>query len=82
MVNKRYVLCSRRVTMATTVRVSEETRDRLDRYMESVGVTSYEEAITRLLRGTETESAFGSMPGWGRWSKLDRFRSRSDDSAG
>lgn len=67
--------------MATTVQVSEETRDRLEQYKESVGVTTYEEAIIRLLRSTETESAFESMPGWGRWSDSDRMRARSDDGS-
>lgn len=65
--------------MATTVQVSKETRDRLEQYKESVGAATYEEAIVRLLRGTETESAFGSMQGWGRWSESDRLRARSDD---
>lgn len=65
--------------MATTVQVSEETKDRLERYKESVGAATYEEAIARLLRGTETESAFGSIAGWGPWTDDDRFRARSDD---
>ncbi len=65
--------------MATTVQVSEETRARLAQYKESIGAETYEEAILRLLRGTESESAFGSMAGWGSWSEADRLRARSDD---
>lgn len=65
--------------MATTVQMSEETRERLARYKEAIGAATYEEAIVRLLRGTETESAFGSMSGWGSWSEEDRLRTRSDD---
>ncbi|MEF8839766.1 MAG: hypothetical protein V5A18_09710 [Haloarculaceae archaeon] len=65
--------------MATTVQVSEETRDRLARYKEAVGAETYEEAIVRLLRGTESESAFGSMAGWGSWSEADRLHARSDE---
>lgn len=66
--------------MATTVQVSEETRDRLARYKETVGADTYEEAIVRLLRAASAESAFGSMEGWGSWSdEDDRLRTRSDD---
>lgn len=65
--------------MATTVQVSEETRQRLAQYKEAVGAASYDEAIVRLLRGTETESAYGSMAGWGSWTDEDRLRARSDE---
>lgn len=65
--------------MATTVQVSEETRERLAQYKEAVGAATYEEAIVRLLRRTQTESAFGSMAGWGSWSEEDRFQARSDE---
>jgi len=65
--------------MATTVQVSEETRQRLAQYKEVVGAETYDEAIVRLLRGTETESAFGSMSGWGGWTDEDRLRTRSDE---
>ena len=65
--------------MATTVQVSEETRERLARYKEAVGAGTYEEAIVRLLRGSETESAFGSLRGWGSWTEEDRLTSRSDE---
>lgn len=65
--------------MATTVQVSEDTRDRLERYKEEIGATTYEEAIVRLLRHTDTESAFGSIRGWGPWSEEDRLRTRSDE---
>ena len=66
--------------MATTVQVSEETRQRLAQYKEAVGADTYDEAIVRLLRGVETESAFGSMSGWGSWTDEDRLRTRSDES--
>ena len=65
--------------MTTTVQVSDETRDRLAQYKEAIGADTYEEAIARLLRGTETESAYGSMDGWGPWTPDDRLRSRSDE---
>lgn len=65
--------------MATTVQVSEETRERLAQYKAAVGADTYEEAIIRLLRATETESAFGSMGGWGPWKDEDRLRARSDE---
>lgn len=69
------------MTMTTTVQVSEETRDRLAQYKEAIGADTYEEAIARLLRGTETESAFGSMTGWGPWTPDDRLLARSDEDA-
>ena len=69
------------MTMTTTVQVSEETRDRLAQYKDAIGADTYEEAIARLLRGTETESAFGSMTGWGRWTPEDRFLARIDEDA-
>lgn len=65
--------------MATTVQVSEETRARLAQYKERIGAATYEEAIVRLLRGTESESAFGSMQGWEPWTEQDRLRARSDE---
>lgn len=65
--------------MATTIRVSEETRKRLARYKEAVGAETLEEAIVGLLRGAVVESAFGSMLGWGAWSEEERLRARSDD---
>lgn len=65
--------------MATTIQVTEETRDRLARYKDVAGVDTYEEAILHLLRGTEGESAFGSMRGWGSWTEADRSRTRSDE---
>lgn len=68
--------------MATTVQVSEETRERLAQYKEAVGAATYEEAIVRLLRGTETESAFGSMQAWGHWVEEDRLRAGSDEPEG
>lgn len=64
--------------MTTTVQVSDETRDRLAQYKEAIGAETYEEAIARLLRGTETESAYGSMAGWGPWSPDDRLQARTD----
>lgn len=65
--------------MATTIQVSEETRARLAQYKEAIDAETYEEAVVRLLRGTETESAFGSMAGWGPWTEEDRLRARSDE---
>lgn len=65
--------------MATTVQLSQATKDRLERYKEAVGAATYEEAIVRLLRGTEAESAFGSISGWGAWTEEDRLRARSDE---
>lgn len=65
--------------MATTVQVTEETRDRLARYKEAVGVETYEEAIVHLLGQTKVESAFASMQGWGSWTDDDRMLARSDD---
>lgn len=65
--------------MATTVQVSEETRDRLAEYKEAIGAATYEVAIVRLLRETLSETAFGSMAGWGPWSESDRLRTRSDE---
>lgn len=65
--------------MATTVQVSEETRDRLAQYKEAVGADTYEEAIVHLLRQTAEESAFGSIRGWGSWTEVDRSRTRSDE---
>lgn len=67
--------------MATTIQVSEETRERLARYKAAIEAGTYEEAILRLLRQTETESAFGSMAGWGPWTAEDRLEARSDDGA-
>lgn len=65
--------------MATTVQLSEETKDRLEQYKDAIGAATYEEAIIRLLRGTETESAFGTIPDWEPWDEQDRLRTRSDD---
>lgn len=65
--------------MATTVQVSEETRDRLAQFKDAIGADSFEDAIRRLLRETGEESAFGSMRGWGSWSDADRMVARSDD---
>lgn len=65
--------------MATTVQVSHETKDRLERYKEAIGAATYDEAIVRLLRSTETESAFGSLRGWGPWTEADRLDARSDN---
>ena len=65
--------------MATTVQVTEETRDRLARYKESLGVETYEDAIVHLLRQTDEESAFGSIRGWGSWTEEDRSPTRSDE---
>lgn len=64
--------------MATTVQLSQETKQQLERYKESVGATTYEDAIVRLLRGTESESAFGSIPDWEPWTETDRLETRSD----
>lgn len=64
--------------MTPTVQVSDETRDRLAQYKEAIGVDTYEEAIVRLLRGTETESVYASMTGWGPWTPEDRLRTRTD----
>lgn len=66
--------------MTTMVQVSDGTRDRLAEYKEAIGAETYEEAIVRLLRGTETESGYGSMTGWGPWSPEDRLRARTDEA--
>lgn len=65
--------------MATTVQVSEETRERLAAYKEAVGAATYDEAIVRLLRETNAESAFGALEGWESWTEEDRLRTRSDE---
>lgn len=65
--------------MATTVQVSEETRDRLAQLKDAMGADTFDDAIRRLLRESGEESAFGSMPGWGPWSEADRMESRSDE---
>ena len=65
--------------MSTTIQVSEETKEVLDEYRKTVGAETYEDAITRLLRSTGGDSAFGSMRGWGSWSDEDRMRYRTDE---
>jgi Arc/MetJ family transcription regulator len=65
--------------MPTTIQVSEETKEVLDRYRKEVSVETYEDAITRLLRESGGDSAFGSMRGWGSWSDEDRMRYRTDE---
>lgn len=67
--------------MATTIQMSQETKSRLERYKDAVGATTYEDAVISLLRGTETESAFGSVPDWEPWSSEDRLQTRSDEGA-
>lgn len=69
-------------TMVTNILVGEETRERLTRYGEAVGAATYEEAVLRLLRGTDTESAFGSTAGWGPWSEADRLDTRDGERRG
>lgn len=66
--------------MTTMVQVSDETRDRLAEYKEAIGAETYEEATVRLLRATETDSADGSMTGWGPWSPEDRRWARTDEA--
>lgn len=65
--------------MATTVQVSEETRDRLAQFKDTIGADTFEDAIRRLLLESGEESAFGSMEGWGSWSDADRMETRSDE---
>lgn len=64
--------------MPTTIQVSEETKQVLEEYKESVGAKTYEDLITHLLRQSGEDSAFGSMEGWGEWSEEDRMNTRSD----
>lgn len=73
------VLMTKRARSRRRTTTSEETRARLARYKEAIGASTYEEAIIRLLRSTGTESAFGSMQGWGAWIDEDRLRARSDE---
>lgn len=68
--------------MTTIVRVSEETRERLTSFKEAIGAATYDEAIARLLRETNAESAFGSLEGWESWTEEDRLRARSDEGEG
>lgn len=65
--------------MTTNVPVTEETRERLASYKEAVGAATYDEAIVRLLRETNVESAFGTLEGWESGAEEDRLKARSDE---
>lgn len=64
--------------MATTIQLSETTKQNLDEYKQGVEADTYEETIADLLRRAGHDSAFGSMRGWGTWDKDDRLEARSD----
>jgi len=65
--------------MSTTIQVSEETKEVLEEYKESVGAITYEDAIAHLLRESGGDSAFGSVEGWGQWRDKDRTNYRTDE---